>query len=71
MNRNANKRYTLVIPQGMYDEVEQIAEQRHATVIDLLRKFIKLGILAVNLEDDPNAALVIREGDTEKEIMML
>lgn len=71
MNRNANKRYTLVIPQSMYDEVEQIAEERHTTVIDLLRKFIKLGILAVNLEDIPGAALVIREGDTEKEIMML
>ena len=65
------KRYTLVLPQELFDEVQEVADARHTTVVGLLRQFIKLGLMAVELEDRPDAALLIRDGESEKEIRML
>lgn len=70
MSKNT-KRYVLVLPQEQYDEVEAIANREQVAVVTLLRKFIKLGLIAINLEDDPNSSLVIREDGTEKEIILL
>lgn len=70
MSKNT-KRYVLVLPQELYDEVEAIANREQVAVVTLLRKFIKLGLIAINLEDDPNSSLVIREDGTEREIILL
>ena len=65
------KRYNLVLPQEMFDQLEELAEQYHITVIEVLRRFIKLGFLAVKIEQQDNAALLVREGDREREIVIL
>jgi len=65
------KRYTLVLPEDLFDAVQSLATQRQTTVVDLLRRFIKLGLIAARLEATPDAALIIREGDTEREILLL
>lgn len=65
------KRYTLVLPQDLFDEVQEVADARHTTVVGQLRQFIKLGLLAARLEEEPDSALLIREGESEKEIRIL
>ncbi len=65
------KRYTLVLPKELFDEVQRVADARHTTVVDMLRRFIKLGLLSVQLEEAPDAALLIREGESEREILLL
>jgi hypothetical protein len=65
------KRYNLTLPAELFDEIQQLADERHTTVVDLLRRFIKLGLLAIKLEEDPDAALIIREGDQERQILIL
>lgn len=42
----SDKRYTLVIPQELYDEVEKLAKDEGVTVIEILRLYIRLGLLA-------------------------
>ena len=64
------KRYNLVIPDELFNEVQELADEKHTTVVELFRRFIKLGLLA-QIEDSPKASLLIREGDTEREIIML
>lgn len=72
MNANeTTKRYNLVLPEAVYSEVEKIAESRGATVVEILRKFIKLGLLAVKVEETDGSALLIREGDITREIILL
>lgn len=72
MNANeATKRYNLVLPEVIYSEVEKIAESRGTTVVEILRKFIKLGLLAVKVEETNGSALLIREGDNTREIILL
>ena len=70
-NAEKLKRYTLVIPDELYNEVQEIANQRHTTVVDLLRRFIKLGLIAIQAGENPDMALIIRDGDKEKEILLL
>jgi hypothetical protein len=66
----AVKRYNLVLPESLYHEVQSLANKEHTTVIDLLRRFIKLGLLVTKLTQDENASLIIREGDKEREIIL-
>src|SRR5262245_24968443 len=65
------KRYSLVLPEDLFMAIQELADQRQTTVVDLIRRFIKLGLIAAKIEDTPGAALLIREGDTERQIILL
>ena len=65
------KRYSLVLPEELFTALQTLADQRQTTVVDLIRRFIKLGLIAAKVEDTPGAALLIREGETEREIILL
>ena len=64
-------RYNLALPKELFDELKVAADERGMTVVEVLRKFIKFGLLALDTQDKPGSALIIREGDTERQIMML
>ncbi|MBI5838990.1 MAG: hypothetical protein HZB19_02700 [Chloroflexi bacterium] len=64
-------RYNLALPKELFDELKEAADERGMSVVETLRKFIKLGLLALETQDKPGSALIIREGDTERQIMML
>ena len=65
------KRYSLILPEGMLHEVQDLADQQHTTVVEIVRRFIRLGLLATRIQETPGAALIIREGDREREILLL
>lgn len=65
------KRYTLVLPDELFNAVQTLANQRQTTVVELIRRFIKLGLIAARIEETPGAALIIREGDIEREIVLI
>ena len=73
MSRNSDKlrRYNLVLPEELFDEIKKIADKRQTTVVEIIRKFMKLGLLAVQVEETPGSALLIRENDVEREIILL
>ena len=60
-----------MLPDDLFAAVHTLAEQRQTTVVDLIRRFIKLGLIAARVEATPDAALLIRDGDTEREILLL
>jgi hypothetical protein len=64
-------RYNLALPKELFDELKGAADERGMSVVEALRKFIKLGLLALETQDRPGSALIIREGDTERQIMIL
>jgi hypothetical protein len=65
------KRYSLVLPEDLFTAIQTLADQRQTTVVDLIRRFIKLGLIAAKIEDTPGAALIIRDGDTEQQVIFL
>jgi hypothetical protein len=64
------KRLHLVLPEELYSELERLADQRHTTVTALLRSFIKLGLLAVKVDESPDQALIVRDGDHEQRLLL-
>ena len=63
------KRYNLVLPETLFNELEKLAIARQMSVAHLLRGFIKLGLMVA---EEPDAVLVIRtEGGREREIVFL
>lgn len=71
MKKKQQKRYNLVLPEGLFNRVQELADEEETSVVELLRKFIKLGLLAVDIEKDPDAALLIREKDVERQLVIL
>jgi ATP-dependent Clp protease ATP-binding subunit ClpA len=69
--RRQGRRYSLVLPDELFAEVERLAERQQTTVVELLRRFTRLGLLAVQLQDRPDAALIIREAGTERQLLLL
>ncbi len=65
------KKYNLALPQELFDKLQEVTDRQHTTVVELLRKFIKLGLIVIDLDEQPDAALIIREGDKEREVVFL
>jgi predicted transcriptional regulator len=68
---SAAKRYNFVLPEELYQELQALADHRHTTVVDLLRRFVKLGLLVAKAEESPDMAFILREGDKERELVLL
>ena len=71
LKQRGMKKYQIVVPESLFEEIEKIAHSRQTTVIDIIRRFLKLGLLTTKIENTPNAGLFIREGDSEREIILL
>ena len=67
---NGQKRYNLVIPSNLYDEIKELSERRGSTVVETIRKFLKVGLLVSKLQDAPDSAFIIREGNSEREVLI-
>lgn len=71
MSENEEIRYNLRLPSSIYDELEQIAKKYGTNRLELIRKFIRLGLLAVELEKQPESGLYIkRSGELEKLLIL-
>lgn len=65
------KRYNLVLPNSLFDEVQALADDENTSVLELLKRFIKIGLIVTKLSQSSNASLVLREGDRERELVLL
>ncbi len=70
-HRSKPKRYNLALPEELYNAVQALAERRQTTVVALLRKFIRLGLLVAQAEESPDTTFLIREGDKEQQLVLL
>lgn len=65
-------RYNLHIPVDLFADLKETAKNRGITLIELLRKFIRLGLLiSKKMESNPEAIFILRESDKETEIVIL
>jgi hypothetical protein len=65
------KRYNLVLPEELHNELQLLADRRHTSVVELIRRFLKLGLLVAKAEESPDTAFLIREGDKEQQLVFL
>ena len=65
------KRYNLVIPNGLFDEVQQLADSENTSILELLKRFIKIGLLLTKFLQSPDTSLILREGNKERELIIM
>lgn len=65
------KRYNLALPEDLFREVELLAEREHTTVLEVIRRSVKLGLLIAQVQQTPGASFVIREGTSERQLVLL
>jgi hypothetical protein len=66
--RHNMKRYNLDLPVDLFNELKQVADHQNTTMVEVIRKFIKLGL---TLEKVPESTLYIREGDAFSRLIVL
>ena len=64
------KRYNLGLPYQLFDQVEAIATREGTTVLEVLRRAVKLALLVDQSQRD-GASLVIRQDGREREVVLL
>lgn len=55
------QRYTLSLPKDVYDELSKEAEKKSISINTVIRQCLKLGLLSLKVDSDPNAELIYRE----------
>jgi hypothetical protein len=65
------KRYNVMLPAELFDELQEVAKQKHTTVLELIKRFVKLGLLAVRAETSPDLDFLVRERGVESRVMIL
>ena len=55
------KRYTLPLPEEIYNEIKAQAEKHDKSMKEVLRQCLKFGLTAMKIEDDPNADIYFKE----------
>lgn len=65
--KRSTKRYTFELPVEIYDQLSNTAEQNGTSVVEMLRKYIKLGLLATQ----PDTVVLLRSGDSEQPVMLV
>lgn len=65
------KRLNITLPQDLYDELRYIAGEHDTTISNMLRQAIKLLVLVIQTENDPDVTFLIREGGISREIKFI
>ncbi len=65
------KRYNLALSVDQYNELQLVANREGETVVDVLRRFIKLGLFVDKVNQSGHAKILIRENNVDREIMFV
>lgn len=61
------KRYTFELPIEIYNQLSETADQNGTSVVEMLRKYIKLGLLATQ----PGTDVLLRTRELEQPVMLV
>jgi hypothetical protein len=67
----ARRRYSLVIPETLYQEIEEVAIELDTAVVEVIKRFLKLSLLAYRLQKEDDAALLIEDSDGIRQIYIV
>lgn len=62
---------TVTLPPDVVAQLRALAAARETTVDQLVLRFVRLGLLAIAVQEKPNGAVIVREGTREREIILI
>lgn len=69
-SQRKKKRLNLALPEPLYEKLASLANERDVTVTELLRAFIKLGLVIIEFEDKEQG-LYMKEEDTYQKVILI
>ena len=64
-------RFNVVLTEPLYNEIHKIAEKRGSTDVEVVRQFIRLGLLLAKSEESPDMKVLLCEGDSTRELVLI
>jgi len=64
------KRYNLVLPTDLYLGVKGLADTEHTSVLEAFKRIIRHGLLIHKIMQDSSSQMIIKQGETEREIIL-
>ena len=61
----SSTRYTLSIPPAIFNELREQADKHSQKISDVVRQCLKVGLVALKVEDDPDSQIYIRRQTEE------
>jgi hypothetical protein len=65
------KRYNLILPINLFNQVQTLADEEGTSALELLKRFIRIGLVITKLTQSPDSTLVIRQDGRERELVLL
>jgi hypothetical protein len=66
------KRYNLGIPEELYEEIHIIADKEGTSILEILKKFMKIGCIINKIQQESDSCIIIRQkGEDDKEIVFI
>ncbi len=65
--KNTPKRCTFELPVDLYDSLSHMADQNNTSVVEMLRKYIKLGLMA----SEPGTVVLLRKSGQDQPVILL
>ncbi|MEJ5224236.1 MAG: hypothetical protein WHV44_07245 [Anaerolineales bacterium] len=65
--KSTPKRCTFELPVDLYDALADVAGQHNTSVVEMLRKYIKLGLLA----SEPGTMVLLRKNGQDQPVILL
>lgn len=70
MSKEGVRRYNLVLPEVLFDQVREVSGRKHVSVAAILRQFVELG-LEVEHAQQRGASLILREGGKDTGLIII
>ncbi len=68
----STRRLNLLLPSNLLDQMQMLANEQGTSLTELLRRFIKVGLLIYRLNNsDPENGLYLREGGKETKVILV
>jgi hypothetical protein len=64
------KRYTLAMPEELYESIKGLAEAHDTTLGDCIKKNLRLGMTIACLASSKNVKVIIQEEGKEPEVLL-
>lgn len=64
------KRHNLSLPVELHRRLQEAADRYGTSVTDLIKQCLKIGLLALEVDNTPGAELLIRENGIERQILI-
>jgi hypothetical protein len=66
-----SRRARVEIPEPLLRELEALAQDRGTSATELARRFVGLGLFLARAQGSPQTSLIVREGERERELVLL